>query len=209
MKTTRIITLLAIAALIVSCGSHRREYKCISPLPAGIEIEDLKDCIVPVSFKTEDFNWMGGNLSVTVYSRDLYDAVEVTQLHTGDTIMYDGTPLPIVKVEEVNGAIIINDGQVDEGGCTLVPNEGGTYVGRGLDDHPSYTAIGKTELPLAENFVIIDCGDFPTDPIDTIRTEQKLYMETLEGADVDFSCLDTQVTIEKGAIIEINRRWIP
>lgn len=85
----------------------------------------------------------------------------------------------------------------------------GTYVARIWDDHATYSELGKTEVALADNFVIIDCGDFPEEPSDTIRTGQKLYIENLKDYKKDFFQLNTRVTIENGVITEINRRWIP
>ena len=146
---------------------------------------------------------------MTVYNMDLYDAVEVTQMQVGDTIIYDGEPIVINQVEEVNGGVEINGGQIDEGGCCLAPNEGGTYVARHWDTHATYTELGKAEVALAEDFLIIDCGMNPDDPSDTIRTGQKLYVENLKDSRRDFGTLNTRVTIEKGSVTEINRRWIP
>ncbi|MCF0199183.1 MAG: hypothetical protein HUK02_07645, partial [Bacteroidaceae bacterium] len=127
----------------------------------------------------------------------------------GDTLLYDGQPIAIQQIEETNGGIEINGGQIDEGGCCLVPHEGGTYVARGWDDHATYTELGKAEVPLAEDFTVIDCGTEPTDPSDTIRTNQKLYIEQLQDSRPSFNVLNTRVTIEHGQITEINRRWIP
>ena len=151
---------------------------------------------------------MGGNLTMTVYNQDLYDAVEISQMQVGDTIIYDGKKLVINKIAEEHGGIDINGG-LDEGGCCLAGNEGGTYVARNWDDHATYTELGKAEIALADDFVIIDCGIDPNDPIDTIRTGQKLYIENLKDSKKDFFQLNTRVTIENGMITEIKRHWIP
>ncbi|MCF0202836.1 MAG: hypothetical protein HUK08_05665, partial [Bacteroidaceae bacterium] len=90
MKTKRNLAVIAVSALLIGCGSQKPENKCVAPLPAGISVDNLQDCRVPAKFTSGDFNWMGGNLSMTVYNQDLYDAVEVTQLQVGDTIIYDG-----------------------------------------------------------------------------------------------------------------------
>lgn len=58
-------------------------------------------------------------------------------------------------------------------------------------------------------FVILDCGSFPNDPIDTIRKGQRSYIEKLKDGRKDFFQLNTQVTIEHGKITEIHRKWIP
>lgn len=204
------ILFLAIAAFLCGCSQDKNtsEHKCIAPLPAGISVDELQDCTVPAAFTPNSFNWMGGNLKMTVYNMDLYDAVEISQMQVGDTIIYDGKPMVINKIAEGHGDIDINGG-LDEGGCCLAGHEGGTYVGKNWDDHATYTELGMAEVALAEDFKIIDCGMDPHDPIDTIRTGQKLYIEKMKDNRPDFFHLNTRVTIENGMITEINRRWIP
>lgn len=58
-------------------------------------------------------------------------------------------------------------------------------------------------------FVILDCGSFPNDPIDTIHKGQRSYIEKLKDGRKDFFQLNTRVTIEHGKITEIHRKWIP
>lgn len=207
MKTFKSAFVIALVALLCGC-TQKVNHKSIAPLPAGVEISNLQDCTVPASFTTGNFRWMGGNLSMTVYNMDLYDAVEIAQMQVGDTLVYESKPMVVSKIEEVDGGISINGG-VEEGGCWLVGNEGGTYVARTWDDHAIYSELGKTEMALSEDFVIIDCGLEPTDANDTIRSEQKLYLESLEDSRAEFYFLNTRVTIENGMITEINRHWIP
>lgn len=183
-------------------------HRLIAPLPAGIDPDKLQDCTVPAAFTPDDFNWMGGNLRMTIYSKDLYDAVEISQMQIGDTLIYNSERMVIRKMEKAHGAIDINGG-LDEGGCCLAGYEGGTYVARNWDDHSTYTKLGTAEVALAEDFVIIDCGLFPDTPADTIRTGGKLYIEKIQDSRPDFFQLNTRVTIEKGLITEISRRWIP
>ena len=144
-----------------------------------------------------------------VSNKDLYDAVEISQLQVGDTLIYDDAPIVIQKIEQTQKGVEINGGQIDEGGCSLMANEGGTYVACHWDTHATYTDLGKAQVPLAKDFIIIDCGEDPNDPSDTIRTDQKRYIENLKGGRDSFFCLNTLVTIEKGKITQINRRWIP
>ena len=145
---------------------------------------------------------------MTVYNQDLYDVVAISQMQVGDTLVYAGEPMVVSKFEEVHGGIDINGG-LDEGGCSLAPNEGGTYIARNWDDHATYTQLGKAEVALADNFIIIDCGEFPDDPNDTIRHNQKQYVESLKNGRDNFFPLNTCVTIENGMITRITRRWIP
>lgn len=204
------LTLIAVAAVMLCCctQSKTEEHKVIAPMPSGIEMDNIQDCTVPAAFTLSDFDWMGGNLTITLYNQDLYDAVEVSQMQVGDTLIYESKPMVISKIEEDKNGIVINGG-LEQGGCCLVGNEGGTYVAQVWDDHTTYSELGKAQLPLAEDFLIIDCGMNPDDPSDTIRTGQKLYIESLKDGRDDFFQLNTRVTVEKGVITQVNRRWIP
>lgn len=201
--------LIAAAVLLLSsCAGKVVAHRTIAPLPAGVNPESLTDCTVPASFTSDDFGWMGGNLNLTVYNEDLYDAVDIAQMQPGDTLIYESEPLIVSQMEERDGTLVINGG-VEEGGCWLQGYEGGTYRAVTFDDHSIYTALGKAHLPLADDFLVIDCGPNPTDPSDTIRKGQKLYLETLEGYRRQFTFLDTRVLVENGIITQIQRHWIP
>lgn len=145
---------------------------------------------------------------MTAYSEDLYDAVEISQMQIGDTLVYECVPLIVTTLENENGTLVVNGG-VEMGGCWLQGHEGGTYRAFTFDDHSIYNKLGTAEVALSDDFVIIDCHEFPEEPSDTIRKDQKLYIEGLEGYRKEFNALNTRIVIEKGKVIEINRRWIP
>ena len=206
-KMNKYLYIVASLLLFSSC-EKQKEHKCISPMASGIEVEALSDCTVPASFTTDDFRWMGGNLRMTVYREDLYDAVEVSQMQLGDTLVYQGNPLVITSLEEENGTLNVNGG-VEMGGCWLQGYEGGTYRAYTFDDHSIYNKLGTAEVALSEDFIIIDCHEFPDEPSDTIRTDQKLYLQNLQDYRKEFYSINTRVVIENGMVTEINRHWIP
>lgn len=205
---TRITVYIALALAAAICSCAPVQHKLIKPVASGLDVDYLTDATVPAAFTADDFRWMGGNLRMTVYGKDLYDAVDIARLQVGDTLVYSGEPMVIEKIEELGGGLDINGG-LDNGGCCLTAHEGGTYVARNWDDHATYTQLGKAEFALAEDFAVIDCGEFPDDPADTIRTGQKQYLESLKDSRREFFQLNTTVTIKDGMITEINRRWIP
>lgn len=202
--------------LFASCGSSEKGTveangkvsHCIAPLSSGIDVNNLQDCTVAASFSADDFRWMGGNLCVNIYTEDLYDAVEVANLQPGDTIVYQSEPLIVSAKKELNNGIEINGG-VENGGCLLESEDGGTYSARLMDDHSVYTLLGKKEIPLSDSFMLIDCGEQPDDPVDTIRTNQKRYIENLPAHRQNFMPVNTKIVIENGVIKSIARRWIP
>lgn len=177
-------------------------------MPAGLNPDSLTDGDVPAAFTADDFDWMGGNLTMTVSNADIYDAVDITTLHEGDTVVYDGKPIVVKSVKENNDCIDVNGG-LDEGSASFKAHEGGTYRAITFNYHSIYTELGKVQVALADNFAIVDCGINPDDPSDTIKTNQKLYIENLKDDRREFSPLNTIVSVEKGQITKITRRWIP
>lgn len=211
-KTLKLpLSLLASLTLLCSCASEspKASHKTIAPLPAAISAADLQECTVPATFKPEDFHWADSTLTMTIYTMDLYDAVEVAQMQVGDTIVYDGQPIVITTIDtEQPGGIVVNGGY-EEGGCWLVGHEGGTYVTRVSDDHATYTELAEATVTLAQDFILIDCGSFPDDPNDTIRSNHQPYLDHLPDGRKDFHSLNTRVTFEGGQVKEIKRHWIP
>ena len=108
MNMKKSILFIAFTAIMYGCSHNRTttEHKLIAPLPAEIAVDNLNDCTVPATFTPDNFNWMGGNLTMTVYNQDLYDAVEISQMQVGDTIIYDGKKLVINKIAEEHGGIV-------------------------------------------------------------------------------------------------------
>lgn len=181
--------------------------RLITPLPSGLHVDNLQDCTVSAAFTPNDFRWMGGTLDMTVYNRDLYDAVDIATMHVGDTIIYDSRPMVISTIDKGNYGIDINKGP-DNGGCRLVGYGGGTYVAKLCGERTTYTELGKAHLALDQDFIIIDCGTGPNATSDTIRSAQKLYIEKMNERRLQFTQFDTRVTIENGLITEISRIWI-
>lgn len=194
-----------VAGMLCGCGGSDSP-KLITPLPSGIDVNDLGDCTLPASFTVNDFNWRGSNLSFEAFSEDLYDAVEIHNMKAGDTLVYEGNKIVVEQLIQDGDYLTVNC-DVDEGGAWLQANEGGTYRAYTFSDHSLYSKIGDATVILADDFRIIDCGDEPTDPYDTVATDQKLYLETLENK--SFYPVNTEVTIKDGKLIEIVRRWIP
>lgn len=205
MKKLLVYSLFALSF----CGcAHKADFQFVKPLPCSVNLSQLTDATVPAEFTTNDFNWTENKLRMTVYSEDLYDAVQISKLKTGDTIVYERKPIVIKKIENKDGFLTVNNG-IEEGGANLQANQGGTYRAIQMDDHSIYTKQGQLDVPLAKDFTIIDCGEDFTDPSDTIRSSQKLYLENIKEYRRQFSCLDTKVRIENGKITNIIRRWIP
>ena len=208
------LSMLLCTLAAVSC-THREaevQHAFIQPLLTAQTVTDLnayvQNATVPARFTTSDFDWMAGQLPLTVYSEDFYDTVALHQMAVGDTLLFGGDTI-VVRTIEGDSYLTINGG-IEEGGADLMAcDEGGTYRGVLMDDHSTYTELGSVQLPLSENFTFIDCRINPTDPSDTIRTDQKLYLENLKDYKTEFYSIDTRVQVEDGVITNITRHWIP
>lgn len=204
----QLLTILAAAALLWSCNTSTSTHKSVKPLPAGYSADSLVDCIVPAAFTSRDLNAADSTLTMTVFNEDLYDAVDVHQLQAGDTLVFQGRSIVVASIDNSDGLLTINGG-IEQGGACLQPSDGGTYRGLQLDDHSVYTPLGRATLPVARDLVIVDCGEEPTTPPDTIATDAQRYLAQATGWRRDFSELNTRVLIEHGTITRITRHWIP
>ena len=78
-----------------------------------------------------------------------------------------------------------------------------------MDDHSVYTKQRQMTLPLSDQLTLIDCGNSPHDQPDTFRTELQLHFESLPNYRQSFSPINTRITLDKGQVKVIDRRWIP
>ena len=209
MKRTWLFAAVGIL-LLMACASVRKpEHMRVAPLESGLNIDSLRDCTVAVGFKAGDIDWKGGRMTCSVFSKDLYDAVDVNRMRTGDTLIYEGKPMVIVSIKDSKGARTVNGG-IENGGAELVANGGGTYRTMLMDDYSVYTELGKAQLKLGKNLTLIDCGTDFQDPLDTVRSNYKEYLDRLPDYRKDnFNCLNTELVIKNGFVTEIHRRWTP
>ena len=196
--------------LTMACtGGNKMSHMRVAPLDSGLNVDSLTDCTVAVGFKSSDIDWSKKTMSCSVFSKDLYDAVEVSRMHAGDTLVYDGKPMVVNTVDKKMDTRVVNGG-IEAGGAELVPNGGGTYRTMLMDDYSVYSELGKARLRLAKDVVFIDCGEDYHDPLDTIRANYREYIDKLPDYRKDnFNCLNTEIVIKNGVVTEIHRRWTP
>lgn len=140
-------------------------------------------------------------IDLTVYTYDLYDAVEITTLTPGDTLVVKGTEIPVKTVEQGDG-IAVNGGLVN-GGIDLTSAGGGTFRVQLENDARDLYEVGTVTLPVGQDCVLTDDAD----PEDTGRT---LYAGDLLGlGDEVFSPQATTVETVGGTVTAIHRDYIP
>lgn len=173
---------------------------------AQIDGETPADGTYAVSFSSADVIDDGGLLKLhfTVYDYALYDAVQISQLAAGDTLVVDGQDMAVEKVENIHGSVIVNDG-LENGGVDLAPGDGGTYYISQMDDAKDYQVVGEATLPVKETFVLTDDSD-PSNPGQTLLAGD---LFSLEDDARGFTPNNTTLTVEDGYIISAQRVYTP
>lgn len=213
----KMILLVAILGLLLSgCGASQATTQrpsetaapvTISPLPADVTLDNLKDCTVAVSLESADiFRDENGvlRLRATVYTFwDRYDPVDIAGLKVGDELVIDGNTVPVRSLEEEKGDIRINGGY-EQDGYTLRTDDGGVYYAVTSNDTLSWKPVGTTVLPVADSFTYVDQADLSG--AETAYSAEDFLSGKLDHS---FSPQNTALRLENGAAVELIRVYTP
>ena len=183
----------------VSAGGS--EPRRVEPLASTLDVSALTegDNQFMAGFRGSDIREDGGQLVIdlTVCTYDLYDAVDISMLAAGDTLVVKGEDIPVTSVMEENGSIRVN------GGLDLISAGGGAFQVRLENDARDLYEVGTVTLPVGQDCVLTDDAD----PEDTGRT---LYAGDLLGlGDEVFSPQATTVETVGGTVTAIHRDYMP
>lgn len=173
----------------------------VNPLPAP---EDINDAIMWAALDMNSFD--GENVDVNLYAEQYYDAVDMSMLKAGDTIMVNGEAIVVNDVTTNDLGLMLINGGLEEGGAEFMAMEaGGIYQYSGMDGYPTYDDLGSFNLKVSPDVVITDKSDLEN-PDGTVLSidEFKDF-----AANHELSRLNTSVRTEGGVIVEINIRFIP
>lgn len=179
----------------------------VEPLPGvKIDTENLADGTYAVSFSSADVIDNAGQLELrfTVYDYALYDAVQISQLAAGDTLVVDGEDMAVESVEQTEAGVVVNGG-LENGGTELAPGEGGTYYIAQMDDAKDYQPVGEVTLPVNEDFVLTDDSD-SSNPGQTLLAGD---LFNLEDNAQGFTANNTTLTVKDGYVISAQRVFVP
>ena len=184
----------------------------IHPLKSGIDINNIEDAMVSGDFEITDFDFENKTLKVTLYERDIYDAVDITTMKVGDSIIINDETFPIESISEENGFIDINGGYTEsEFGMTFMGEDGGTFRTLLLDDYATYSKLGEVTLSIGEEFKIHDfvCGDYGEEPVETDWENIQAFINELPDWDTGFGYHNTELRIVNNKVVDITRHWVP
>ena len=179
--------------------------KVIAPMSPDYDLDALADGIYPAAFEPSAL--ADGALSFSVYSEDVYDIVDISQIAPGDTFIAGGLDFVVESVER--GEDLLINGGLYNGGITLWSyDEDNCWKVVMEDDYHTYTDHGETVLPLDDEVTFTDGWEIGKDPVTTTGAEA--VAAAITGTDMDyFSPLNTTVRVEDGKIVEIIRVYIP
>lgn len=189
-----------------SAGGSQGEARRVEPLADTLDVSALAegDQQFTAGFRGSDARLDDDGrlvIDLTVYTYDLYDAVEITTLTPGDTLVVKGTEIPVKTVEQGDG-IAVNGGLVN-GGIDLTSAGGGTFRVLLENDAPDLYEAGTITLPVAQDCVLTD----DSDPEAPGRT---LYAGDLLGlGDEVFSPQATTVETAGSMVTAIHRDYMP
>ena len=189
-----------------------KENKIIYPLKSGIDIENIDDVMIHADFDLTAFDFENKTLKMEFYEQDIYDAIDITTMKIGDSIIINDETFPIEEVSENDGFIDINGGYTtSEYGMTFMSNDGGTFRTILLDDYGTYSKLGETVLPIAKDFELIDYtrGDYGDEGIKTDLEGLNDFIANLPDWDMGFGYHNTEVRIVNNQIVQVIRHWVP
>ncbi len=183
--------------------------KTIAPLPVTIDMNNLTDCTVAVSFNKEDASVDENGkmqLKVKVYTYDLYDMVDIAMLAVGDTIVLRGEEILVSSLVRTDyGSLQINGG-LDAGGYELVTNDNTVYFETGYSDVKTYFEVGEVTLPVSADFILTDNADLEgnekTFTFEDLSTDKVAYL-------YGFTPHNTRIVIQDGIITQMERIYTP
>lgn len=183
--------------------------KTVAPLPITVDMNNLTDCTVAVSFEKEDVSvdaTGAKQLNVTVYTYDLYDMIDIALLEVGDTILLRGEEVVVTDLVRTDAGSVQINGGLDAGGYELITNEDTVYFETGYSDVKTYFALGEAVLPVSDNFTFADSAD-PESSSATFSFEDLLSDKV--AYIFRFTPHNTRIVIEGGVITQMERVYTP
>lgn len=182
----------------------------IAPDPCYVDTDNIDNGIYPAYIDESGINESDGQVTILteIYTVDTYDIVDINRMAEGDVIYINRQLLPVQTTEQTASGIIEINGGLENGGSAVVAvDESNCFVFAGMDMERSYTLRGVATLAVSEDVKLIDNYD---------PSEEKVYAgsEAVSAlkeivSEYPLYCHDCSITVEEGAIVEINRVYRP
>lgn len=181
----------------------------ISPLPETIDLSHLDNCTVAVSLKEGDAyvdDTGAMQMKVTVYTYELFDLVDISQLKAGDTLTIRQQDVPVTSVERDESGLMQINGGLEQGGYNLVTYDDGVFFEILPSDAKYWQELGEATMRVSPDFIYTDSSDL--DKGEVVYYPGDFLVEGT-GIDYNFSPNNTTIVIENERIVAMNRVYIP
>ena len=191
-----------------SSATSQNDANVVYPLPETLDINNLDNCTVPVSFeKGGAYVGDGGKtvMNVTVYSNEVYDMADIASLSENDVIVRQNEQIKITQLERINTGIVRINGGEQNGGFDLFSNDDTVYFEIGVNDMKNYYELGNITLPVSDEFEYIDESDIGG------NVKQYYAKDILadSGIEYNFYPNNTSIVIQDGAITKMIKVYMP
>lgn len=237
-KMLAVSAILAAAVMMTACGgnnasspaasstasstvasSHVPEEGVVEPVNMLWQLDSLDDpettTIVSADIASEV---KGGEVTLRVYSYDVYDKDAVDDLAVGDKIRchkeyMTGNQLAEIEVQSIEkndkySIVSINGGMENEDGLDLMQMDNDRYRTLTDDDYPVYYEVGEKTCTLADDVILKDSSADPQ--AEAVETTGADAVAVVLNAEPDgWHVYNTTVVVQGGKILEIRRIWVP
>lgn len=203
MKKLLLMT-LAVCLLLSGCGKAQNKTE---PLP-DTTMENLTDAILAVSLEeggayVDDTGRM--QMDLTIYTYDLYDMAEFSQLKEGDTIVIQGKDVVVTSLERTDTGLVLINGGMEAGGYDFTHSDSGVYYEAGFNDVKSWYEVGKETIRVSTEMTGVDNGDPEMGEVELFPGSFLIG----EVTDYNFTPYNTTVRVEDGQIVYMERIYTP
>ena len=181
----------------------------IVPLPTTIDMNALDNCTLAVSFEEGDAyvdDTGAMQLDVTVYTYDLYDMVDISNLKEGDIIVVQGNEVVVETLETLQSGLVFINGGMENGGYDLWHGDSGVYFEHGYNDVKSYYALGEATIRVSADFEFVDSSDLDKGEVTYYPGD---FLTSDAGILYSFTPNNTSIVVEDGQIIQMTRIFTP
>ena len=183
--------------------------KTVYPLPEVLDINNLDNCTVAVSFD-EGGVYVDDSgktvLNMTVYTYDLYDMVDIATLNENDIIVRLGEEVTITDIERLDTGLININGGEENGGFSIISDNSTVYYEAGMSDMKAYYELGTVTLPISDEFTYTDESDLDAEPVEYFAGD---FLAENAAVEYNFNPHNTSVVIENGVVIAMKKIYTP
>lgn len=185
------------------------EVKTVNPLPETIDVNNLDNCTVAVSFEQGDAYVDDEGkmmLNAKVYTYELYDMVDIATLEVNDVIVRRGENVVVEALDRLETGLIRINGGEENGGFELISDNNTVYYEVGMSDIKAYNELGEVTLPVSTEFVYTDESDLDAEPTEYYAGD---FLTEDAGIVYNFTPNNTSVVIENGTIVAMKKVYTP